>query len=68
MTQRQMLRHNAIEAWGDDAEDWLEVLPPACAVKSGGDAGEGTRIFHLPRRGSGARVLAILFEYGNGSH
>ena len=27
----------------DDAEDWLEALPPACALRSEGDAGEGTR-------------------------
>ena len=52
----------------DDAEDGLEALASASALKNEGDAGEGTRAFHLPRRGSGARVLSILFEYGNGSH
>ena len=34
----------------DDAEDGLEALPPACALKSGWDAGDGTRWLSLPRR------------------
>ena len=33
----------------DDAEDGLETLPPAYALKSGGDAGEGTRWISSPK-------------------
>ena len=56
----------AIESW-QTMQDRLEALPSASALKNEGDAGEGTRAFHLPRRGSGARVFAILSECGNGS-
>ena len=51
-----------------DAKDGLEALRPVSALKNEGDAGEGTRAgFHLPSRGSGARSLVILFDYGNRS-
>ena len=32
----------------NDAEDRLEALPSACALKSEGDAGEGTRWLSSP--------------------
>ena len=38
-----MLRHNAIEAWQTMQKTVWRRCPPSCALRSEGDAGEGTR-------------------------